>query len=345
MDIQPQVFILGCPRSGTSLLAALLEAHFGVVGPVEPHFLPYFHPWRNYWGDLKHSDNRSRLLDAIFGFSELWVPRNNPGQDLQKITPQSLLSLKAERDDIINQSHDYSSLCHAVFSKFSHQNGGQGWVDKSAYYDPMQLSYILDVFPQARIIHIVRDGRDTAMSWQKTWFHPSSLSEGMWLWKKHSTHYHEFCLQHPENTIEIRYEDLLENISEIMGSLERFLGTTKKKEVQALTDTSLGKALSINPTHQLMQKGVVKTNKEKWRTQMPQTTIHQLENIAQKELLQWGYPITPKQTDKSTPTNATTPLFLWKRYLLLANYKRWAKWAIPPVLMIVQRFMVKRPKY
>lgn len=58
-------FLVGCSRSGTSLLQALIDSHPDVAIPPESHVYLRFGPIVHTYGDLAAARNRARLLDAM----------------------------------------------------------------------------------------------------------------------------------------------------------------------------------------------------------------------------------------------------------------------------------------
>ena len=59
------IFIIGCPRSGTTLLQRMLDAHPEIAIAPETHFMQYFWQRRVEYGDLNQDDNFQQLLAQI----------------------------------------------------------------------------------------------------------------------------------------------------------------------------------------------------------------------------------------------------------------------------------------
>lgn len=127
-------FFVGCGRSGTSLLARLLASHRDIaVYPYEANELwhPKSYPWH-------HSENCHT--------PPIWA-------DPYAFTETSLNS-RTERDD---------KRMKAVFGACQLILRGKCFVNKSALVTFM-VPDILRLFPEARFIHIIRDGRAVALS-------------------------------------------------------------------------------------------------------------------------------------------------------------------------------------
>jgi hypothetical protein len=126
-------FFIGCGRSGTTLLARLLATHKDIaVYPYEANELwhPRAYPWDRWY--------RNTL--------PIWV-------DPYKFTETSL-RMRTDQDN---------KKMKAVFGAYQFIFGGRCFVNKSVLVTFM-LPYILERFPDARFIHIVRDGRAVALS-------------------------------------------------------------------------------------------------------------------------------------------------------------------------------------
>ncbi|MBF0429322.1 MAG: asparagine synthase (glutamine-hydrolyzing), partial [Magnetococcales bacterium] len=70
------IFVVGCDRSGTTLLTTLIESRLGLITPLETHFIPYFAKTLFLWGNLEQRCNRERLLTAIYHFLEILLVQN-----------------------------------------------------------------------------------------------------------------------------------------------------------------------------------------------------------------------------------------------------------------------------
>ncbi len=70
------VFIFGAPRSGTSLLSRMLNAHPEIGIPYESMIYRQVYPWRRYYGDLTDPKNRERLVDDVLSlwWVRFWTP-------------------------------------------------------------------------------------------------------------------------------------------------------------------------------------------------------------------------------------------------------------------------------
>jgi hypothetical protein len=147
-------FIFSCGRSGSSLLSRMLNSHDRLAVPYESHLFNTFYPWLIYYGDLKNKKNQVRMVDDILSTDVLhdFSPRLESRQVIDSI-----------------ERNDFGGVVEAVLSCWARTQQKPRWGEKT----PKHINFwrqILRYFPDAKFIHIVRDGRDTALSWIRARF-------------------------------------------------------------------------------------------------------------------------------------------------------------------------------
>jgi LPS sulfotransferase NodH len=150
------IFVVGCPRSGTTLLQLMLHAHPRIAIPPETRFALKAYDMRRSFGDLADPANRRKLGEWITG----------PGN--------SFKDLGLDAHDIIEQivagPGTLGSAMGIVFRAYAERFGKARWGDKRPAY-LLHLDILLWLFPDAQIIHIIRDGRDCVASMKdQPWF-------------------------------------------------------------------------------------------------------------------------------------------------------------------------------
>ena len=153
----PAPFIVGSPRSGTTLLRMMLDSHPQIAIPPETGFLP--HTLTNLFG----SDERRRhaLMARLVNF-----PRRASGWQDFGLTPQLLLQ---ELSGVTPFRLDEGLRC--FYRAYAARFGKTRWGDKTPSYGA-HMRVIEHLLPEARFIHIIRDGRDVALSLRTLWFSP-----------------------------------------------------------------------------------------------------------------------------------------------------------------------------
>ncbi|MBF0613586.1 MAG: sulfotransferase [Magnetococcales bacterium] len=330
------LFVVGCDRSGTTLLTAMLEAGLGLAAPLETHFIPYFDRFLWLWGDLSQPAQQKRLLAAVFAFQEILVTRNYPGKAATELEPVTLLAVRHEQAELQRHFSSFGQMVRAVFAAYARKCGRVGWVDNSSFYESLPLEIWQRHLPDLKVIHMVRDGRDVALSWRQSWWGPATLGEAAWLWSRHVTDKRAWGVRHPASYLEIRYETLLTRPEETLQAVARFLGLPEPEGAMRLTDSPTAQVLSTGGTHDLLRGPVRVDNREKWRRAMPEDEQRLFEFIAGETLCECGYPRSfpdPSFRERVGLTLRRTTA-LWKRFVTPIYYAKKAKWGMVPMLYL-----------
>lgn len=153
--MNPPFFIIGNPRSGTTLLRLMLTNHPRLVVPPECGFAVWLHPDFGDWDGRVQRDpdlpaKYAREVVASRKFETWGLTESEVSSFLVDAGPQS-----------------YAEAVDAVYRLYARSIGKQidAWGDKNNFY----LAYIpriREIFPSCRFVHIVRDGRDVACSYR-----------------------------------------------------------------------------------------------------------------------------------------------------------------------------------
>jgi hypothetical protein len=199
----PVPFIVGVGRSGTTLLRLMLDAHPELAIPPETGFIPTaVAAWRE-GGKL-----REGFLQAIVGF-ETWADLNMSDEDF-----------RAALDGL--DPFEPSAGIRMLYRIYASRHGKQRWGDKTPTY-ALRLPEIAAALPEARFIHIIRDGRDVALSVRPLWFAPGKDIQTLALdWKRCIEKTRELSRQ-VRSYIEVRYEDLVRNTERELIKLCHFI--------------------------------------------------------------------------------------------------------------------------
>jgi len=153
----PYLFIVGCPRSGTTLLQRMVNAHPQIAITPESHWIPHLYekPWAlNQEGLITHK--LIRELAAHPKFARLRLGRK---KELKRLARNG-------------QPLTYSRLVTAILDLYGRAEAKPLVGDKTPDY-VRQISTLHGLWPEARFVHVIRDGRDVCLSmreWPKV--HP-----------------------------------------------------------------------------------------------------------------------------------------------------------------------------
>lgn len=285
------IFVIGCPRSGTTVLTTLLESYFSIAIPVETHFIPLFRKSLFLWGNLEKYENRRKLLKCIYAFLEIWTLFPAKGRDADKIRKFSLLSTKEEMESILKESRSYSEIVINMYMEYAKRFGKSRFGDKSAFFQHIPIEHLQESVGKNKVIHIIRDGRDVGLSWTKTWFGPPNLPSAAKLWKTHVLEKREWGARNADKYLEIKYEDLLNNFDDVLEQISSFLEFECLEGQSVPQAGELASILSAGGTHDLLISPVDKSNQNKWKISMSEKDRMLFEYIAGRTLVSYGYEI------------------------------------------------------
>jgi hypothetical protein len=155
-----------------------------------------------------------------------------------------------------------------------------------------ELPLLARLFPNARFLHIYRDGRDVARSWIGRPFGPANVYSAARTWERLVRAGRRDGAQLGDAYMEIRYETLLERPEPTMRSVCEFIG-------EPYTDAALQPA---EWTHRYawrpMRRGIYRPrpriesdNHGRWRTEMPAPDRAIFESVAGDLAAELGYPV------------------------------------------------------
>ena len=286
------LYIIGCPRSGTYLFSQFLWKTFDVAIPVETHFIPLFKIYLFLWGDLNKEKNRQKLLDAIEDFLLIWTPNSERDRPPDVIIRHSLLVSFYTASDVNQGNDSYPKIVSSIFKNYAEYHGSKKYGDKSAFYGHKSLTEMdKSSYGNPKFIHIIRDGRDVAMSWMGIWVGPKTISQAAQEWAKHVREKKKWGLDHPDRYLEIKYEDILSEPMETFGRVADFIKEPRPTSMPAHENSRLSQALASTGPHKKVNSPLDPDNKNKWRLKMSKKEIFIFQKIAGAELLQCGYEI------------------------------------------------------
>lgn len=205
------IFVVGCPRSGTTMLQLMLHAHPRIAIPPETRFLLAAYQRRRNFGDLRDPDRRRALAEWITGreatrFVDL-------GLDPARVTAE-----------IVAGPPTLGSALGIIFRAYAGRFGKPRWGDKRPAY-VNNLDIVLRLFPDAQIVNIVRDGRDCVASLKEMPWHKADIYHSISAWAQAVDHARRARRRlGPESFYHLRYESLVHDPAGELAALCEFLG-------------------------------------------------------------------------------------------------------------------------
>lgn len=300
MSAHKPLFIVGAPRSGTTLLLYMLRSHPRLFLPGdESHFLI---PMYRRYGETPPMETAEQIQSLLTAMAKLrpvffreFVEHGD--EDLSRLA-QTLAGSKPR---------SLAALLDALYRHLARgaDKADSRWGDKTPYY-VQHLETINALFPDCQVIHIIRDGRDVALSMLDRRYDFDVYNFF------HAARYWEQCVRSgqasgrrlgPDRYMEIRYEDLLAAPQRHLEQVCRFLNEPYTDAILEFQrpDQMDSKLLKKTP---LVSQGLQQKNVEKWRGKMTARQIAVFERAVPELLREYGYPVDSSDTRLPLPLRA-----------------------------------------
>ena len=306
--MKPPIFIVGCPRSGTSFLYHLL---LSAGGFAEFHTqMNAFDVLEPIYGNLSSLKNKNKMMQDWLQSKAFQVS----GLDQQSIAAK-----------VMSECGNASDFLRIVMEEISIKQGVDRWIDSTPTNAPHMLRIARD-FPDAYFVHIIRDGRDVALSLDKReWSCPlpwdkdkGVLAAGLY-WKWIVRKARKQGAKIGSRYMEIRYEDLVEKPEETLAQLGEFIQHVLS--YSRIQRASIGSVKNpLTSFDEDLRQGKF-SPVGRWKVRFNSEQLAWFEALVGDYLLELGYPLGGKALRGHA-------LAVWRKRTIYAAFyelKQWAK--------------------
>lgn len=275
----PAVIITGVQRSGTTLLRLLLNNHSQIAIPEEAGFLmPYLNK-RTLMSSAPLSKNEKRTFLKYLSQNKQYKRWKMEAHEL---------------DFILDADLTMKEIIGYLYGIFAGLNGKQICGDKSPSFI-RKLDLLSQAFPKARLVHIVRDGRDAHLSLKKLNIpYSGNIAVASLEWRVKVSLIQKTLEKLGDRAIELRYEDLLADPVRTLTQVCAFLDLSFEEDMLNFWEHS---EEFIDSAHsELIFKPLDSGNSQKWKTCLPEKNNREYEFFSRKTLIRYGYPILNEGT-------------------------------------------------
>lgn len=265
-------YVMAIGRSGTTLLANILDAHPNIVVPPESFFVLHLERKYRHITDWNDKTIKNFIEDVYVDrpFRLMWkVPRNtveeafmqhpkvaNFNEACNRIRASYKASFKTKTIELLGDKHPiYSNFCKRM----------------------------MRINPDAKLIHMVRDPRGTGSGQINTFNRKDALSVG-YLWARYNKNLLDLKTIYPNNYYLLKYEDLVLQPEKTVQSLCSFLEIEFDEKMMEYRKNTIKRFESyteaIKKKHQSLMKPIDAKMVEKWKTKLTKKQIAQLEFAA-----------------------------------------------------------------
>ena len=293
------VFVLGCPRSGTTLFRTMLSAHPSIAIPPETRFVMGMYWRRTEYGDLRNRDARARLAHDIV---------LDPESRVQFLG----LDGPAVVEEILEEATTLGSVYGVVFRAYCRKFDKPRWGDKRpAYYGFMDE--LNRLFPDAQFINLIRDPRACVESLMRMEWFPDDAAPctAAWIHAVREARRSGEKLG-PQRYLEVHYEELVTEPEQVSRQVCEFLGEPFD---DAMCRPELVADL-VNPAH-YQQRGQIKegintATMESWRQKLAPRDIALIDRAAATWMNELGY--RPSGIGSTSPWRVAHVAWLHRSY-------------------------------
>lgn len=272
------IFLLGCPRSGTTLLQLMLHTHPRIALPPENRFLLETYRRRLDFGDLRRPENRATLAHAIVD------PPRTKFADL-RLDPDLVVR------EVTNGPPTLGSALGIILRAFARRFDKPRWGDKRpAYYQ--DVAALRRLFPQAQFVHIIRDGRDCVASLKRMPWWKQDVDAAVATWIEAVDYGRRAARRLPPDTWhELTYERL---VTEPEAELMRLCGFLGEEYDPSMVDPHQA-AREVVPArkrwHRHTREQIDATRIGTWQGELEPAELTLIEHVAGDRLEACGYPV------------------------------------------------------
>ncbi len=249
----PPIFLGGEGRSGTTLLRVMLDAHSGISCGPETHFLV---------------DERFQKFHEHF--RNTWWRRG-----------EGYAYEKSDLDDL------FRDFARGWFETYMRRRGKRRWADKTPQTIHI-LPYLWELFPAARFVHVIRDGRDVACSIIPQNWGPNNVKDAAHRWVdciwKGVLHRAD-----TERYVEVRYEQLAAEAESVLRPLMTWLGEEFEPAMLEYHRAQVDNPERTESSSEQVARPLYRSSIGRWRRDLSAKDLRQFLKIAGETLEFLGY--------------------------------------------------------
>jgi hypothetical protein len=317
--VNPYAFVVGCPRSGTTLLQRFVDAHPEIAMLDEALWMP------------SHSERRKLLTPD---------GRVTPALVARLLARRQFDRMGIGRDEVhalvgAEGGMRYADLVTALYDRYAKTRGKPLVADKIPRY-VRRIRTLHALWPTARFIHLIRDGRDVAlsfMSWPKaeaiarpwpTWQEDKVTTTALWWERSVRLGREQGAALGGDHYRELRYETLLASPARECEALCAFLELPYASAMLRFYEgkTKRGRGLSSKKAWLPPTPGL-----RDWRTQMAPAALERFEAAAGDLLDELGYERAVVRPSRTTREGVAAIRRSWLEVLRAGGKRVPAAWA------------------
>jgi hypothetical protein len=262
------IFIVGAPRSGTSVLRNILNRHPRIAICGETHFHHYVYTRRRAFGDLRDTKNRRRVVEEYLALKRLHFVTDRAGL----------------REVLLREATSYLALFTCIVKHNAESQGKPRWGEKTPQH-ALFAETLCEWYPAGTIIHMIRDPRDVVASLQRMPWGAHSVVENARRWLKYNVAARR-CSHLPQY-LPVRYETL---VTEPEREVARICERLNEEYFPSMLDPAAHPPFPSTASWSERAKEAITTGRlEKWRAELTAEQVSQIEWMVGPHMEAFGY--------------------------------------------------------
>lgn len=267
--------MVGVPRSGTTLLRLILNAHSCISLGPETHFFKQVWERRNYYGDLS---NHANLL-KLWGEYSLTKSFDDFGfVDKARVEKTVLKSVR-----------NYADFLRILLELYAKNNHKRVWGEKTPEH-LFNVTEIVKWYPDAKVVHVIRDPRAVCASLTKVPWSSDDVISNARVWNCYLSFAEELHSgKNRESVLEVCYEDLIRSTE---ATLKRVCGFIEIKFEPGMLSFYKDSRKFIEKNEPWKDNVLTPLNIcsiDKWKKELSVVQQKEIETKTRRFMLKYGY--------------------------------------------------------
>lgn len=297
-------FIVGCPRSGTTLMQRLLSTHPNSTVLPETFFVRRLMPPGVALTEHLGGEQHDRLVASVLD-SDAWAVQHLSGEAL--------------RQEVDRQPCTGAGVLRAWMRTTARARGVRVVGEKTPDH-ALQVGALHRALPNARFVHVVRDPRAVVTSWQSVPWSSGYVWRDAALWRERVQAVRRAPASAAVHTV--RFEQLVQMPERVMQRVAAFLGLAPGHRWQQMTaPEQVAVDTEAEPWKQNALAPIDAAVAERWRDTLSPYDQTMVEHVANGEMQRWGYlPETSAAARWAAAWRKPQQHIRWKAGLLLRDW-------------------------
>lgn len=307
------VFIVGAPRSGTTMLAAMLGSHPDLAAGPETQFFSKL--------PLDQLQKAAASADWPRSASAMLMKLTLADQSVAGLFETSQAGIEAF---LSARTPGVAAMLEALCAPYAQARGAQRWVEKTPNHI-LNLETLRALWPDAAIIRIVRDPRDVGLSTRKLPTFSDEILPNIYVWQSWNAQAEPFLARDPLS-MSLRYEDLVDDPEHHLRRVCDRIGVEFDPAMVAFAGAAADVS-SANETWKTQVSGALTSSRKyAWKNDLPPEWRTVCDLVCHEGLVRHGYEAGPEPVETRTAFRMSRLYIEAQQDALRAAAERGVRW-------------------